>query len=213
MYTMTKEKQQEITPKRALEMLREGHARFMEKRPLARDYQEQIKETGNGQWPYAVVLSCIDSRTSIELTFDQGIGDIFSIRIAGNVVNEDILGSMEFACKVAGARFILVVGHTKCGAVKGACDQVEMGNLTGLLSRLKPAVDAETTITDNRNSSNPDFVEKVASLNVRLTVKEIMKRSPILKEMIDNGQVGIAGAMYHVESGELEIYEDTIING
>jgi carbonic anhydrase len=156
-----------------------------------------------------VILSCIDSRTSAELIFDQGLGDIFSVRIAGNIVNEDILGSMEFACKVAGSKLIVVLGHTRCGAVKGACDHVEMGNLTALLSKLRPAVDDETTTTANRNSKNSEFVENVASINVRRTVEAIKDRSYLLHEMIENGEIGICGAMYNVETGKVEFYEDT----
>jgi len=172
---------------------------------------QQVNETRDGQWPFAIVLSCIDSRTSAELIFDQGLGDIFSVRIAGNIVNEDILGSMEFACKVAGSKFIVVLGHTKCGAVKGACDHVEMGNLTTLLSKLQPAIDEETITKKDRNSKNSDFVENVASINVRRAVNEIMQRSPILNEMIQNGEIGICGAMYNVETGVVDFYNDTMI--
>jgi carbonic anhydrase len=171
---------------------------------------QQVNETRDGQWPFAVVLSCIDSRTSAELVFDQGLGDIFSVRIAGNIVNEDILGSMEFACKVAGSKFIVVLGHTKCGAVKGACDHVELGNLTTLLAKLQPAVSCETQTTLNRNSSNAVFVENVAKINVEEAVGEIQAKSPILKEMIDKGEIGICGAMYNVETGQVEFYEQTL---
>lgn len=208
MRTHNKETQSSITPAMALEILQEGNKRFINNLKINRNLLQQVNETRDGQWPFAVILSCIDSRTSTELIFDQGLGDIFSIRIAGNIVNEDILGSMEFACKVAGSKFILVLGHTKCGAVKGACDHVEMGNLTTLLSKLQPAVEAETITREKRNSSNSEFVENVASLNVRLTVNEIMKRSPVLKEMIEKGEIGIGGAMYNVETGVVTFYED-----
>jgi carbonic anhydrase len=191
--------------------LKEGNERFVNNLKYNRDLLKQVNETRDGQWPFAVVLSCIDSRTSAELIFDQGLGDVFSVRIAGNIINEDILGSMEFACKVAGSKFILVLGHSKCGAVKGACDHVEMGNLTALLSKLQPAVNAETKTTENRNSSNSVFVEGVAALNVRHTVAEILARSPILKEMIDSGAIGIAGAMYNVETGTVDFYDETCI--
>ncbi|MER3499343.1 MAG: carbonic anhydrase [Chitinophagaceae bacterium] len=207
----TKEIQASITPAIALEILKEGNSRFVNNLKLNRNLLQQVNETRDGQWPFAVILSCIDSRTSAELIFDQGLGDIFSIRIAGNIVNEDILGSMEFACKVAGSKFILVLGHSKCGAVKGACDAVEMGNLTTLISKLRPAVKEEKITKDNRTSANADFVENVARLNVQLMVQEIMKRSEILSEMILNGEAGIIGAMYHVETGVVDFYEDTKI--
>ncbi|MBL1262616.1 carbonic anhydrase family protein [Candidatus Methylomicrobium oryzae] len=211
MKTLTKELQALITPRIALNLLQEGNKRFVSNLKINRNLLQQVNETSDGQHPFAVILSCIDSRTSAELIFDQGLGDIFSIRIAGNIINEDILGSMEFACKVAGAKIIVVLGHTKCGAVKGACDHVEMGNLTALLGKLQPAVYQEKTETTNRNSGNGDFVEKVAMINVRRTVHAIMERSPILKEMIQNGEIGIVGGMYEVGSGAVDFYEDTLI--
>ena len=171
-----------------------------------RNLLEQANETSDGQHPFAVILSCIDSRTSAELIFDQGLGDIFSVRIAGNIINEDILGSMEFACKVAGSKIIVVLGHSKCGAVKGACDHVEMGNLTALLSKIQPAVFDEKSETVNRSSSNAEFVEKVASINVKRTVNSIMERSPILKEMIQSGEIGIIGGMQNIADGEVTFY-------
>ena len=209
MRTLNKETQASITPAVALEILQEGNKRFVNNLKINRNLLQQVNETRDGQWPFAVILSCIDSRTSSELIFDQGLGDIFSVRIAGNIVNEDILGSMEFACKVAGSKFILVLGHTKCGAVKGACDHVEMGNLTTLLAKLQPAVEEEKMIQHERNSNNSEFVENVASINVRRAVKEIMERSPVLREMIENGEIGICGAMYNVETGVVSFYEDT----
>ena len=166
MKTLTKEMQSAITPTMALNLLKDGNKRFINNLKFNRNLLQMANETSDGQHPFAVILSCIDSRTSAELIFDQGIGDIFSIRIAGNVVNEDILGSMEFGCKVAGSKIIVVLGHTKCGAVKGACDNVELGNLTSLIHKIKPAVDQEDTVNENRNSSNSIFVEKVAELNV-----------------------------------------------
>ncbi len=211
MKTLTKELQAAITPGQALELLKEGNKRFVNNLKINRNLLQQANETSNGQYPFAVILSCIDSRTSAELIFDQGLGDIFSVRIAGNIINEDILGSMEFGCKVAGSKIIVVLGHTRCGAVKGACDHVEMGNLTALLTKLRPAVDDEDTITENRNSSNPEFVEKVATINVKRTVKSIMERSPILKEMIEAGEIGIVGGNYDVSNGTVTFYEDTLI--
>lgn len=208
MTTLTKDMQAATTPAKALELLKEGNKRFVNKQMTDRDLMQQANETAGGQYPFAVILSCIDSRTSVELVFDQGIGDVFSARIAGNIVNEDILGSMEFACKVAGSKIIAVIGHTKCGAVKGACDHVEMGNLTTLLNKITPAVDEETSVKDNRNSGNADFVEKVAEINVKRTVKAIMERSPILKEMIDNGEIGLVGGVHDITSGEVTFYDD-----
>ncbi|HVF82244.1 MAG TPA: carbonic anhydrase family protein [Flavisolibacter sp.] len=210
MRTLNKEMQQKVAPLQALEILKEGNKRFVNNLKINRNLLEQVNETRDGQWPFAVVLSCIDSRTSAELIFDQGLGDIFSIRIAGNIVNEDILGSMEFACKVAGSRFIIVLGHTKCGAVKGACDGVEMGNLTYLLSKLQPAIREEKETTGNRSSNNPVFVENVAEINVRRTVKQILATSPILKEMVEKGEIGLIGGMYDVARGEVTFYDDTL---
>jgi len=208
----SKETQASLTPRMALEILQEGNGRFIKNLKAQRDLLAQVNDTREGQWPFATILSCIDSRTSAELIFDQGLGDVFSIRIAGNIVNTDILGSMEFACKVAGSKLIIVLGHTKCGAVKGACDHVEMGNLTELLSKLQPAVysEAETTAADKRNSKNGKFVENVASLNVKRGVKNIIERSFILEEMLDKGEIGIVGAMYNIDSGKVEFYKDVM---
>jgi carbonic anhydrase len=211
MRTLNKETQQQITPHEALTILQEGNKRFVNNLKANRDLLAQVNSTRDGQWPFAVILSCIDSRTSAELIFDQGLGDVFSVRIAGNIVNEDILGSMEFATKVAGSKFVLVLGHTKCGAIKGACDHVEMGNLTTLLSKVKPALDAETSIKENRTASNSDFVENVSALNVKLNVQEVLNRSSIIKTLVDEGKIGIAGAMYDVTSGTVDFYEDTVI--
>jgi carbonic anhydrase len=209
MKTLTKEMQEAITPSLALDLLKDGNKRFINNLKVNRNLLQQANETSDGQHPFAIILSCIDSRTSAELIFDQGLGDIFSVRIAGNIINEDILGSMEFACKVAGSKIIVVLGHTKCGAVRGACDHVEMGNLTALLSKLRPAVDDETTTSENRNSSNPNFVENVAAINVKRTVKAIMERSPILKEMIHSGEIGIVGGSHNITTGEVTFYDET----
>ncbi len=211
MKTLTKEMQATITPAMALEILKKGNDRFINNLKANRNLLQQANETSDGQHPFAVILSCIDSRTSAELIFDQGLGDVFSVRIAGNIINEDILGSMEFGCKVAGAKIIVVLGHTKCGAVKGACDHVEMGNLTALLSKIQPAVYDEKTETENRNSGNAEFVEKVASINVKRTVQAIMERSPILKEMIEKGNIGIVGGTHDLTTGMVTFYEDTLI--
>lgn len=210
MKTLNKELQSKITPRKALEILEKGNDRFVNNLKANRNLLEQVNETSEGQWPFATILSCIDSRTSAELIFDQGLGDVFSVRIAGNIVNTDILGSMEFACKLAGSKLIVVLGHTKCGAVKGACDHVEMGNLTELLSKLQPAVYAERTITqeDQRNSKNIEFVENVAAINVRRTVKNIIERSFIIEQMVENGEIGVVGAMYNIETGKVDFYND-----
>ncbi len=212
MKTLTKELQESISPASALELLEEGNKRFVNNLKVNRNLLQQANETSEGQHPFAVILSCIDSRTSAELIFDQGLGDVFSVRIAGNIINEDILGSMEFGCKVAGAKIIVVLGHTKCGAVKGACDHVEMGNLTALLTKIRPAVDDENTTTENRNSSNAEFVEKVSAINVKRTVHAIIERSTILKEMIDAGQIGIVGGTHDIATGEVTFYQDTLIS-
>ena len=211
MKTLTKELQESISPTKALQLLKEGNQRFVSNLKINRNLLQQANETSDGQHPFAVILSCIDSRTSAELIFDQGLGDVFSVRIAGNIINEDILGSMEFGCKVAGSKIIVVLGHTKCGAVKGACDHVEMGNLTALLTKIRPAVDDEVTIKEHRNSGNAVFVEKVSAINVKRTVKAIMERSPILKEMIESGQIGIVGGTHDISTGEVEFYDDTLI--
>jgi carbonic anhydrase len=206
--------QSSITPAKAIEFLKEGNERFVNNLKANRDLLQQANETRDGQWPFAVILSCIDSRTSAELIFDQGLGDVFSIRIAGNVVNTDIIGSLEFACKVAGSKLIVVLGHTKCGAIKGACDHVEMGNLTELLSKIQPAVYEEdlTLEKDKRNSKNPEFVENVATLNIRRSVKAIVNRSYILEQMIEAGEIAIIGAKHDLDTGHVEFLEDTLVS-
>lgn len=207
--TQTKESQTATSPQEALQKLKQGNKRFKEGKMLNRNYKSQVKETAKGQYPYAVVLSCLDSRTSAELIFDQGLGDVFNARIAGNFENEDILGSMEFACKAAGAKLIMVVGHTNCGAVKGACDKVEMGNLTHVIQQISPSVDATQT-TGERSSKNHDFVEAVAKQNVLQSISDIRSRSTILSEMEKKGEIMIVGGMYNLETGEVEFYEEKI---
>lgn len=211
MRTLTKEIRDSISPLAAIDLLKKGNERFVSNLKMNRNLLQQVNETSDGQHPFAVILSCIDSRTSAELIFDQGLGDIFSVRIAGNIQNEDILGSMEFSCKVAGAKVVVVLGHTKCGAIKGACDHVKMGNLSALLDKVKPAMASEKSVTENRNASNSDYVEKVASLNVRNTKKEILDKSPILKEMIENGEIALIGGMYDVDTGMVSFYDSEII--
>jgi len=205
MKAQTKATQDQMTPVSALKELVEGNKRFVEKKQLNRDLMQQVAETSTGQYPFATVLSCIDSRVSSELIFDQGIGDIFSVRIAGNFVNEDILGSMEFACKLAGTKLILVLGHTACGAVKGACDHARLGNLTALINKIEPAVAAvkEPAEESMRNSSNPNFVNDVAAMNVKMTIEAIRTQSQVLKEMEDAGTIHIVGGMYDISTGKV----------
>ncbi|MFN8300101.1 MAG: carbonic anhydrase family protein [Chitinophagales bacterium] len=209
----TSETQASITPAKALEMLKEGNLRFVSNLKVNRNLLQQVNDTRDGQWPFAVILSCIDSRTSAELIFDQGLGDIFSIRIAGNVVNTDIIGSIEFACKVAGSKLIVVLGHTHCGAIKGACDHVEMGNLTELLAKIQPAIYQERVTTDYslRTSANETFVENVTDLNIRRSVKTVIDRSYILEQMVEKGEIAIIGGKHYLDSGKVVFYEDTYI--
>jgi len=204
----TKEQQIAMTPESAIQRLKDGNSRFTKNKNFSRDLTSEVKQTSTGQNPYATVLHCIDSRVSAELIFDEGIGDVFSVRIAGNFENEDILGSMEFACKLAGTKVIVVLGHTACGAVKGACDDAKLGNLTALISKLKPAVEAvtEPADTSKRNSANIDFVNSVAEKNVYMTIENIREKSPVLKEMEDNGEIKIIGAMYDIKDGSVTFY-------
>ena len=214
MKSHTLETQASITPAKALEFLKEGNLRFVTNLKVNRDLLQQANETRDGQFPFAVILSCIDSRTSAELIFDQGLGDVFSIRIAGNVVNTDIIGSLEFACKVAGSKLIVVLGHTNCGAIKGACDHVEMGSLTELLSKIQPAVyeETQTSNVEKRNSKNSEFVENVTTLNVKRSVKSIINRSYILEQMVEKGEIAIIGAKHHLDTGIVEFLEDSFVN-
>ena len=205
----SKESQNLMTPESSLTSLVEGNTRFQQNRRADRNLLEQVKTTSTGQFPFATILSCIDSRVSSELIFDQGIGDLFSIRIAGNFANTDVLGSMEFACKLAGTKLLVVLGHTACGAVKGACDDAKLGNLTSMLAKIKPAVEATIEPTDAsiRNSSNTEFVNDVSTKNVELTIDYILENSPVLKEMQSEGSIKVIGAMYDITSGEVTFYE------
>jgi len=207
MYTHNETTQRSMTPADALHLLMEGNERFKRNLKANRNLLEQVNDTRDGQWPFAVILSCIDSRVSAELVFDQGLGDIFSVRIAGNFVNDDILGSLEFGCKVAGAKLVVVLGHKHCGAIKGVCDGVELGHLTGMLAKLKPAMDAVSAPVESarRNSSNDVFVQAVARKNVDLTVENVLERSDVLRAMLDAKEIDIVGAMYDVETGEVEL--------
>jgi carbonic anhydrase len=209
MKTLTAEQQAKITPDLAIQLLKDGNKRFVENTKINRNLMEQVNQTSEGQYPFATILSCIDSRVSAELVFDQGIGDIFSIRIAGNIVNKDILGSMEFASKVAGTKAIVVLGHTNCGAVKGACDGVELGNLTHLLDKITPAMDLIDDPKEKslRNSKNIDFVDAVANANVDRTVDMIRKNSPILAEMEQSGLIKLVSGMYDIQTGVVTFHE------
>lgn len=213
MRTLTREVRDALTPHQVIDVLRKGNDRFVNNLKSNRNLLQQVNETSEGQHPMAIVLSCIDSRTSAELIFDQGLGDIFSVRIAGNVLNEDILGSMEFACKVAGAKAIMVLGHSKCGAVKGACDGVKLGNLTTLLQKIEGAIALETETIGDRSAKNDTFVERVAELNVILVKSQIMQRSPLLAQMVRNSEIAIVGGMYDVESGGVEFYDARMLIG
>lgn len=198
--------QEAVTPKLVLERFKAGNHRFANGKAMPHDYARQVKATAAGQYPLASVVSCIDSRVPAEIVFDQGIGDLFNARVAGNIVNEDILGSLEFASKVAGSKLIVVLGHTSCGAVKGACDDVKLGNLTGLIGKIRPAVDAIPSDGGDRTSGNYAFVERVAELNVKMTVENIRAKSPVLKDMESRGEIMIVGAMYDVSTGKVTWY-------
>ena len=200
MSALTKEIQDSISPDKAVEMLKEGNQRFLDKNAQDRDLHIQVQNTSDGQFPYAVVLSCIDSRVPVELVFDQGIGDIFSARVAGNIINEDILGSIEYACGVAGSKAILVLGHTKCGAVTSACKGVELGNITALLSKVKPA------IANVQERDGEVEVEEVTKANVHQSIKEIREKSSILADLETEGKIKIVGAVYHVEDGRVTYF-------
>lgn len=203
MKTQTKQTQENLTPQDAYQILVQGNKRFVENVKTQRDLQEQVNETSEGQYPFAVILSCIDSRVPAELVFDQGIGDVFSVRVAGNVINEDVLGSMEYACKVAGSKVLVVMGHTKCGAVTAACKNVELGNITPLLDKIQPAV---TAIKSKCSEMNDEAIEDVAVQNVKCSIEQIKKQSPILREMEASGEIVIAGASYSVETGAVEFF-------
>ncbi|GER58074.1 carbonic anhydrase family protein [Patiriisocius marinus] len=204
----TKETQATMTPAKAVQFLKEGNERFQQNLKANRNLLEQVNDTSDGQYPFATILSCIDSRVSAELVFDQGLGDIFSIRIAGNFVNEDILGSMEFGCKLAGTKVIVVLGHTACGAIKGACDHARLGNLTALINKIEPAVEAVKEPADEslRNSKNMEFVDEVSAKNVLMTIENIRSRSEVLAEMEKNGEITIVGGMYDISTGVVDFY-------
>ena len=206
MRTLTKELRDKLTPEEAIEVLKSGNERFVKNLKAHLNLLEQVNETSDGQYPFAAILSCMDSRTSAELIFDQGLGDIFSIRIAGNILNNDILGSLEFATKIAGSKVIVVLGHTKCGAITAACNNMTLGNLTSLLQKIKPVIDKETETKDRRDGSNQNFVFNVTKLNVQITMDDIKNKSGIISELLHSGNIGMVGGIYDVDTGRVDFF-------
>jgi len=202
--TLSREWQELLTPEQVIQLAKIGNQRFVSGTPIQRDYQRDIRDTKKGQYPAAIVLSCIDSRAPAEIIFDAGIGNIFNARVAGNIVDPDLAGSMEYACKVAGSKLVLVMGHTSCGAVKGAIDQVQLGNLTQLLEKIYPAVEALSNFPGDKSSKNLPYVDAVAAKNVQLTVENIRKISPILADLEKQKTIMIVGAMYSVKTGKVD---------
>lgn len=208
MWVHTQETQGKLKPQDALNYLKEGNQRFLNNLKSNRDLLKQVNLTSEGQFPFAAILSCIDSRTSAELIFDQGLGDIFSIRIAGNVLNDDILGSMEYACGVINSKIIVVLGHTKCGAIISACNDFKMGHITTLLSKINPAIKMETATVENRNGNNLEFVRNVCEIHVNHTIKHIRKQSEILHNLEQEGKIMIVGAIYNIDTGEVNFIDE-----
>ena len=208
MWTHTKESQDKITPQKALEFLKEGNLRFINNLKADRNFLKQVNQTSEGQFPFATILSCIDSRTSAELIFDQGLGDIFSIRIAGNILNDDILGSMEYACNIAKSKIIVVLGHTNCGAIISACNNLEIGHLTSLLKKIKPAIENEVSMVKERNGDNVNFVNEVCFNNVKQTIRQIREQSLIIRNLENNGDIIISGGLYSVETGVVKFFDE-----
>ncbi|CAM4476861.1 MAG: Carbonic anhydrase 2 [Legionella sp.] len=208
MKTIGKKEQHNITPDQAIDLLHKGNQRFIQNLRFNRNLLQQVNETADGQFPFAAILSCIDSRTPAELIFDQGLGDVFSIRIAGNIVNEDIIGSLEFACKAAGSKLIVVLGHTNCGAIKGACDDAKLGSLTQLLEKIKPAIQQEKTFKEKRNGSNLAYVNEVAKININNSIQNILNKSNIINELAEQQTIKIIGGLYDVSSGEVLFFEE-----
>ncbi|MDR2040374.1 MAG: carbonic anhydrase [Bacteroidales bacterium] len=206
---LTADQQAKLTPDQVIEILKRGNDDFTQNNLIVRNTTERVRDASLGQYPKAVILSCLDSRVPVEDVFHRGIGDIFVARVAGNIVNPDILGSMEFACKVSGSKLVLVLGHEYCGAIKSAIDDVELGNITTLLDKIKPAVEqSRSSFQGEAKSSNPEFVEAVCHTNVELMVKEIRKQSPILKEMEEKGEIKIIGGVYDMHTGKVDFYEN-----
>lgn len=210
---LTKEMQQAMSPDDVIQYLKDGNARFLAGESVERNLLEQVRNTSEGQYPMAAILGCIDSRVPTEIVFDKGVGDIFSVRIAGNFVNTDILGSLEFATAVAGSKVVVVLGHSQCGAIKGACDHVEIGNLTSTLANIAPAIyRVGQTRHDDLTSANRDYVDAVTDANIRLTCRNIVNRSTVIRDLVAAGKVVIIGALHKVETGEVEFLHDTEIN-
>ena len=208
---LTAETQAALTPMQVIQRLKDGNERFVNDQAVERDFLGQVRQTATGQYPMAAILGCIDSRVPHEIVFDKGVGDIFSARVAGNFVNTDILGSLEFATAVAGSKVVVVLGHTECGAVKGACDNVELGNLTATLSNIAPAVYSVTDIEGPRTAANKDFVQAVAHENVEITVRNMVERSPVMHGLVEEGKLVVIGAMHNVTTGEVTFFEDSMI--
>jgi len=206
MRTLTKELRDKLTPKEAIEVLKAGNERFVNNLKAHRNLLEQVNETSDAQFPFAAILSCMDSRTSAELIFDQGLGDIFSLRIAGNILNDDILGSLEFATKITGSKVIVVLGHTKCGAVTAACDNVKLGSLTSLLDKIKPAIESETETKSERDGKNTSFVFNVTKLNVKMTMDMIKEQSSIISGLLRSRKIGLVGGIYDVDTGKVDFF-------
>ncbi|MCC8154396.1 MAG: carbonic anhydrase, partial [Tannerellaceae bacterium] len=205
---LTAEEQAKLTPADVIEILKKGNEEFINDNLTIRNNSERVRDAAMGQYPKAVILSCLDSRVPVEDIFHRGIGDIFVARVAGNIANEDILGSLEYACKVSGSKVVVVLGHEYCGAIKSAIDDVELGNITALLSKIKPAVtEAKGHYHGEQTSSNPEFVEAVCHYNIELTVQLIRDNSPILKDMEDNGEIVIVGAVYNMHTGKVDFFE------
>ncbi len=209
-HVLTEQGRAELSPQDVIRLLQEGNQRFVNGESIDWDYRHEQVDTSSGQYPGAIVLGCIDSRAPAEIIFNLRVGDIFNARVAGNVINEDIAGSMEYACKVAGSKIILVMGHTSCGAVKGAIDQVELGTLTQLLAKIKPSIDRVRDVEGEQTTKNNAFVNAVAKMNVMLTMENIRETSPVLKKMEDNNEIGIVGAMHDIESGKVEFFDSKI---
>ena len=208
---LTAETQAAMSPMDVLQAMKDGNQRFLDGTPVERDFMSQVRATADGQYPMASVLGCIDSRVPHEIVFDKGVGDIFSARVAGNFVNTDILGSLEFATAVAGSKLIVVLGHTECGAVKGACDHVELGNLTATLSNIAPAIYAVDDIDGERTSKNPEYVQAVAHENVEQTVRNMVERSPVMHGLVEEGKLIVVGAMHNVATGEVTFMEESMV--
>lgn len=206
--SITQEKQQNMTPKQALLRLKEGNQRFLSNKQIPRDYLKQAKQASYGQFPYAVVLNCMDSRSAPELIFDQGLADLFTLRVAGNVLNDDNLGSMEFATKVVGSRLIVVLAHTSCGAVAGACNNVKLGHLTDVINKIRPSVAPGRKETGIKNCDDPKLIDVIAKNNALDVVNQILKRSPIIKELVSSKRVGIVAGLHDIKTGEIRFFEE-----